>query len=607
MAIITPYDGKIAVWLVHGDDVGEATIDELAQTLQTYAPAVNAVWVKTSDGADWMSKYDSKKSMAIDGPAAIDRWVNTLQKYGLEFHAWCVPRGINPDAEASLIVQACQRPGVRSMILDVEPYQGFWTGGKAGVRPYMLKIRSAVPGSFHIGMSVDSRKAHYDEIFPVEWFPFVNSIHPQVYWADFSNTPQKALADAYDAWGQYGRPVIPALSAFNTDPALMDTARTMATGTYKAVGVSWWAFGHIDAPHFVPVNKTVENKLIPAPPGANGTPVQSGTPIIVTVGSPQYQDGIYDPAHASFGTYQGPNGIGKYRPTDQGVANVYASWDPQIKTAGWYKIEAYVPNQHANAGNARYKIHGIKDRPDDYLISAAQSSVGNGWMNLGTFQIDPTRSQPGLVFLNDWTFETGREIAFDAIRWTPVSVMPPGTRVLIDMPYRSQEDADSRRYRNDCGPACVAMYIDYVRKVKGQPAQPVSIDTLSAQTTLATNDNGLYTRDLPPLAAKYGVTLQLSNTITIDTIISEINAKRPPLLLIAYGPLTGRENQGDRGGHFLIVTGYDTNNFYVNDPDWWNNGTISRDQGKNWQIPITQMKQAIAQSEAPNQGLLLVL
>src|SRR5260221_5772951 len=121
LAIITPFDNKVGAWLVAGNQLGEANIDELAQTILTYAPAITQVWVKTSDGSDWMAKYDTKQSMWIDGPGTVDRWVNTLQKYGLEFHAWCVPHGTDIQGEASLITQVCQRPGVRSMILDVEP------------------------------------------------------------------------------------------------------------------------------------------------------------------------------------------------------------------------------------------------------------------------------------------------------------------------------------------------------------------------------------------------------------------------------------------------------------------------------------------------------
>ena len=143
MAIITPYDNKVAVWIFTGSALGETTIDQVCQTILKYAPSVTGLWVKTSDGANWMAHYDnSKPNLAIDGSAAVDRWVATLQQYGLEFHAWCVPCGQNLQAETDIILQVCNRPGVRSMVLDVEidpTGANFWVGGQAGVRPYMLR------------------------------------------------------------------------------------------------------------------------------------------------------------------------------------------------------------------------------------------------------------------------------------------------------------------------------------------------------------------------------------------------------------------------------------------------------------------------------------
>ena len=44
----TPYDGKVAVWQWKGDVLGEETIEDVVQTLKTWAPAVKQVWVKTS-------------------------------------------------------------------------------------------------------------------------------------------------------------------------------------------------------------------------------------------------------------------------------------------------------------------------------------------------------------------------------------------------------------------------------------------------------------------------------------------------------------------------------------------------------------------------------
>jgi hypothetical protein len=553
-----------------------------------------------------MSTYDNKSAMWIDGPDAVDKWVATLQNYGIEFHAWCVPRGLDIVAETDKIIQVCQRPGVRSMILDVEPYNGFWAGGREAIRPFMLRVRAAIPGSFHIGMSVDSRKQHYARIWPEEWYPFVDSVHPQVYWIDFQNEPPQALANTWDTWGNYNKPIIPALSGYGCPPGQIDTARTLCITKYKTPGVSYWVFGQIGPNEYIPINYSMQNKVITPAPGADGTATQNGTPIVVTTSSPTYSDGIYDLGRATFGTYNAANGIGKYRPTDQSVANVYAMWDPQIKTAGWYLVEAYVPNRGNLTGNARYKIHGIKDRPDDYLVSVAQSGATNNWATLGTFFIDPTRKDPGLVFLNDWTFEVGREVVFDAIRWTPINALIAQTKI-IDMAYRSQEDRDAGRFRNDCGPACIAMLIEYVRARRGQPPSGVSIDTLSAQTSLKDVDNGLFTRELIPLAAKYNVTLNLSNALDLNAIIEEVRNDRPVLMLVHYGSLLGRQSQNVTAGHFLLVVGYDSNNIYVNDPDWWNQAPYKRENGKNWKIPITQFRNAINLSPAPKQGLKLSL
>ena len=177
---------------------------------------------------------------------------------------------------------------------------------------------------------------------------------------------------------------------------------------------------------------------------------------------------------------------------------------------------------------------------------------------------------------------------------------------MLNVPYRSQEDPDARRFRNDCGPAVVAMLIDWQRQQHGQPIQPVSIDDLSAETSLAQSDVGLDTTDVIALAAKHGVTLSLTGSLSIALITAEIDVGRPPFALISYVPLLGRENQGDKFGHFVLITGYDLNNIYLNDPDWWTQGSTNRDQGHNWQVPIAQFTLAMSQSPAPYQGGLFI-
>src|SRR5260221_955939 len=117
MTIITPYDNKVALWYHKGQTVAEQNIDQLAQTICRYAPSVSQVFVKTSVGTDWMGKFDNKPGMAINGPADIQRWITTLEKYGLEFHAWAVRRGLNIDGKTHILTQTWQDAGVASLIL----------------------------------------------------------------------------------------------------------------------------------------------------------------------------------------------------------------------------------------------------------------------------------------------------------------------------------------------------------------------------------------------------------------------------------------------------------------------------------------------------------
>ncbi len=427
MTTITPYDNKVAVWYHKGQTVAEQSIDQLAQDVRRLAPAVSQVFVKTTDGSDWMGAYDNKPGMAINGPADISNWIKTLQKYGLEFHAWCVPRGLNIDAEAAIITQACQVPGVRSMILDVEPYQNFFTGGRSAVRPLMSKIRAQVPGAFHIGMAVDPRPTQYAPIFPDEWYPFVNSILMQLYWVTFEETPDETLASGYQTWGRFGRPLFPVLQGYKAGAAAMDRARTLATTSYGSIGVSWWVLGQMSADDLAAANHYVNGATGSLPPGLTGPLPNYGVPITVSVGGTGYADGAFQNIQPGLGTFQtyasASGGTGKYHATNEGVANVWARWDPQIKQSGWYAVEVFIPNAHATTGKARYKLHGVQGQGDEMILTLPQYYYNNEWAPLGIYQIDAAAQQAGVVYLDDWTLEPNLEVAFDAIRWRSIGPM----------------------------------------------------------------------------------------------------------------------------------------------------------------------------------------
>lgn len=429
----TPYDGKIGLWHWRGDSVGENSIEEVCETIRKYAPHVTQLYVKTSDftaatGPQWMGYWDNKRALAIDGPASIDKWVSVLTRYNMEFHAWCVPRGANLDAETNLIIQTCLRPGVKSMILDVEPYDGFWLGGKEAIRPFMTKIRRALPGSFHFGMTVDPRPQHFDAIYPMEWFPFINSIHPQDYWATFRKTPDETLAQTFEVWGNYGRPIIPALQG-DANPVDIRAAHTLATQKYGVRGVSWWRFGVLGPSEFTALNQPIIPGTTPPVPSAPPVDDQYVDEQIVRPG-----DGGF-----SFWSYTGKqeeetfNGVWgwpvKWKKTEAQTSKVSARWTPVIPQSGRYEISTFVPARHATTKNARFKIHGVKNQPSELLVPIDQSMSRDAWVRLGVFEIEKSAVNAGVVFLNDLTGETNKEIAFDAIRWRRVV---PGTTVRAD-------------------------------------------------------------------------------------------------------------------------------------------------------------------------------
>jgi murein DD-endopeptidase MepM/ murein hydrolase activator NlpD len=445
-AVRTPYDGKVAVWYVHGRTVGETTIDQIARTLKEFAPAVNAVFVKVGEAWEWMGSIgsgDPKPDLAIKGPADIDRWVTKLAAYGLEFHAWAIPKGERPEADADFLIQAASRPGVRSLILDVEPYDGYYEGGRASVRPLMTRLRAGLPASFHIGLSVDPRPWHYDSIFPAEWRPFVNSVHPQIYWADFGKTPTEGFDLAYQKWKDYGLPIIPVLQGYQGSGdrltrTTMDEARVLAAQTYKAPGVSWFRFGTLNRTLFPAVNVTMAG-TVPRPdtgtPG--GTPVPSGgkfgTEVIVKSGEAPYREGTYDNTPSPLIAFQNEeNWTAKYVKTSASASNVWVRWDPRLPRGGFWEISAFVPTQHSHTMNARYKIHGIAGQTSDFEVRIAQEKLDGLWVSLGIFNFPPNTPIAGVVFLNDLTGETDKEIAFDAIRWREVTGIAQPPRYMAD-------------------------------------------------------------------------------------------------------------------------------------------------------------------------------
>lgn len=430
----TPYDGKIAIWHWKGDSIAEETVEDVVATIKKWAPAVKQVWVKTSDGENWQGEFDTDRDLAIDGVASVDKWVRILEAHGLEFHAWAVVKGRNVNAEADRIISVCNRPGVKSMVLDVEPFSGFWTVGPENIRPLMTRIRRGIGGRFHIGMAVDPRPQHKPHIYPQEWRPFVNSVHLQLYWETFQRPVKEVLEEGFMTWQGYGLPLFPVLPG-SAPRDEMEQARKIVVQDYKATGISWWRFGVIGPVEFPVINNGVDLPAPGEPPGGDQPQGRYGIEVIVNPDSPSYRDGAFGGSSADqlLDSYRGVWGwTVKYKDTEKESSEVWARWDPQLVASGWYEVAAFVPSRHATTNLARYKLHGAIGSSTELEIPVRQANYYNTWVPLGVFQFDANDSQAGVVFLNDLTGETDKEIAFDALRWRQIVGIVPTDKYLAD-------------------------------------------------------------------------------------------------------------------------------------------------------------------------------
>jgi hypothetical protein len=413
----TPYNGKISLWHWKGQAVGEATIEALVDAIKQQAPGVDAIFVKTNDSNEWQGSYDNKVSMRIAGPADISRWVSNLANRGVDFHAWCVVRGADVDGEAARIIEAGQVPGVRSMILDVEPYEQYWKGSRNDVIRLMTRVRSALGSNFHIGLSIDPRKNWYSAIYPDAWRPYVDSLHPQCYWQTMGRTPENILTETYVTWGNYGLPIFPVLQGAASVESIRQ-AQDIARSVRGASGLSYWRIGVIGPTAYA----TIHKEKVDSEVGPDGVWRRYGWEKIVAPGDSGYADGTHtgETSRSVFSELTSVRGDTiKHKQTHTNYDTVWAMWRPDLPARGMYEISVFVPGQHATTHEARYHIHGIVGMGGEVLVRLDQDRYDNQWVPLVVFEFEQ-KPEGAQVNLTDLTSETGKEIAFTAVRWRQV-------------------------------------------------------------------------------------------------------------------------------------------------------------------------------------------
>jgi len=207
------------------------------------AAPINDAYVKTHDGLYWMGNIYQHRLAPLE--SNLQELKDIYNTQGVEFTPWCVPKGHWPGDEAYIANKVLNV--TNRLILDVEPYQWFWTGPWSNLHPYMQGIRAAHPNAW-IGLSFDPRygtygQYHVDKYADIhfdEWMPYVDALLPQDYWATFGVGPIWEIGHTQERIGDYGKEIIHAIPGH---AALADFAGAVSTLRGYGNSFSIWRRG----------------------------------------------------------------------------------------------------------------------------------------------------------------------------------------------------------------------------------------------------------------------------------------------------------------------------------------------------------------------------
>lgn len=135
--------------------------------------------------------------------------------------------------------------------------------------------------------------------------------------------------------------------------------------------------------------------------------------------------------------------------------------------------------------------------------------------------------------------------------------------VILQVPSHSQLGG---QYKNKCGAACLLMVADYLRTVHGYSPLGYTTDKVKI---LANGESGAndYTSISMMLNAGKALNIQFrwSKNLTLENIRKYIDSGKPVVALVIYRHFKNNTSSF-AGGHFVVVRGYDSGQYLVNDP-----------------------------------------
>ena len=160
----------------------------------------------------------------------------------------------------------------------------------------------------------------------------------------------------------------------------------------------------------------------------------------------------------------------------------------------------------------------------------------------------------------------------------------------VNVPYRSQWDTDAGDFQGDCGPACIAMMLDWT----GGPK--VAIDALAHEAGITDTRQATNASDLIRVAVQHGLRLR-QEVLTLDGLREELRQGRPAVVLVNYAQFGSlRQDTAYNGTHWCVVVGFGNGDVMLHDPDHWGDRRL---EGNAKQVSVSVFDAAWA-STLPN-------
>ena len=131
---------------------------------------------------------------------------------------------------------------------------------------------------------------------------------------------------------------------------------------------------------------------------------------------------------------------------------------------------------------------------------------------------------------------------------------------ILNIPYKSQHDADAQKSRNDCGATSLAMVLGYY-------GIEVTTDEVWAKT--GAGSGYINFQQLKEVAKSYGFGSRYEINRKPQRLKDLIDQGIPPIIVVHYGCLSSRQDKKFKGGHIVVVSGYRDDGYFVKDPNFW--------------------------------------